>query len=423
MAAEQVLARARGGLITGPRESAEGGESAEGLGQGGDVGRHGAGAGTDGGDGRQGAGAGRLPGEHGVGTGTDGGGAGGADSLVLRLVCYEDAFAPRRTVGEGDGFPDQSFDLEANDWLEADFQIMVKEGDAYVQWEKVKDFDGSDPESRHYVMDETTGILVFGDCERGLAPEGEILIIGCSACQGQDGNIKEGRINAFARGTIPADVTNPVVARGGAAAETIGEAFLRLRRELYRTERAITYADYENLVKAAPGLMIQNCKAVPVSKNPRRDGSMDENAVSIVVQPYSGGEMRKLNKAYMENIYKQLENRRAIGTKVNVMSPEYTGIRVYAEVLVKPYYPDARERIEQAVGGFFGGAPWAFGQAVQYSAIYGAMDTLDCVLRIQALTVDAQGKGATRSANGDVVLPQNGMAYLLEADYVITAGE
>jgi hypothetical protein len=96
---------------------------------------------------------------------------------------------------------------------------------------------------------------------------------------------------------------------------------------------------------------------------------------------------------------------------------------VYAELLVKPYYPDAKERIEQAVEEFFGGTAWAFGQAVQYSGIYGILNTLDCVTGIQALSIDALGKGIVRSSNGDINLPQNGMAYLEEAKYVITLGE
>jgi hypothetical protein len=345
------------------------------------------------------------------------------EGMALRIVCYEEGFSLRRMVGQGDGFPYQSFDLEADDLLETDFQIMVREKAGYVEWEKVEDFDQSDPESRHYIMDESTGLLVFGDGEQGLAPEGDILLVSCAISQGEGGNVKEGRINAFAGYGIPAKVANHRVAAGGAGSESIDEAFLRARRDLRRWSRAVTYEDYENLVRDTPGLMIQNCKAIPVTKNPRRDGSMDENAVSVVVQPFSIGEKRKLNQSYMENIYQHLEDKRLIGTRINVLSPEYIGIRVYAEILIKPYYLDAAERIRRAVEDFFGSAAWDFGKTVQYSAIYGVIDTLDCVLGIQALTVDAQGKGIMRGVNGDVNLPQNGMAFLQEAEYMINEGE
>jgi hypothetical protein len=378
------------------------------------------------------------------------------DVLRVRLVCYEESFSLRRRAGQSDGFPYQRFDLDAEDILAADFQIMIREGGGFTQWEKVDDFDGSGPESRHYIINESVGEIVFGDGEQGLAPEGDILIIGCSFSQGQAGNVREGRINTFAAagasataggsapasggiatagGSAPASgnapaggiahasAINPSVAAGGAGLESLDEAFLRVRRELRQPERAVTYADYENLVRSTPGLMIQSCKAIPVTKNPRRDGSMDENAVSVVVQPFSIGEKRKLNRAYIENISRHLEGKRLLGTRVNILSPEYVGIRIYAEILVRPYYRDAGDRIKLAVESFFGGAAWDFGKTVQYSAIYGVIDTLDCVLGIQALTVDAQGKGIMRGMNGDVNLPQNGMAYLQDAEYIINAGE
>ena len=340
----------------------------------------------------------------------------------VRLVCYDEAFSLRRLVGEGDGFPYQSFEVQVDDLLAADFELMVQEERGFVHWEKAEDFDRSGPESRCYILDESTSTLIFGDCEQGLAPEGEILIIACADCYGQGGNVKEERINSFHR-RIPAAVSNPAVAAGGMDAETVDEAFLRLRKELRKVERAVAYEDYEALARVTPGLMIQNCKTIPVTKIPRRDGSMDENAVSIVVQPFAIGERRKLTPAYIENIHRQLEHRRLIGAKVNILSPEYVGIRVFAEILVKPYYQDAPERIEKAVAGFFGDAAWEFGQTVQHSAIYGTIDTLDCVVGIQSLTIDAHGKGIKRSVNGDVNLPQNGLAYLEAADYMITAGE
>jgi hypothetical protein len=349
---------------------------------------------------------------------------GGEWQEAVRLVCYEEGFTLARRVGRGDGFPFQSFEVQTEDLLAADFQVMVAAaGGCFTTWEKVQDFDGSGPENRHYIIDENSGEITFGDCEQGLAPEGDILIISCATCAGQNGNVKEGRINAFARRQVAAQVMNDTVAAEGADQETVDSAFLRLRREIRRVERAVTYEDFENLVRSTPGLMIYNCKTIPVSHIPKRDGSMDENAVSIVVQPFASGGVRQLNAAYMENIQRQLRHRHLIGTRVNVLSPEYIGIQLFAEILTKPYYRDAEARIRQAVADFFGQAVWEFGRPVQYSSIYGIIDTLDCVVGVQSLVIDAQGKGITRSVSGDVMLPPNGMAYLKKAEYVISAGE
>ncbi|MCL2766613.1 MAG: baseplate J/gp47 family protein [Peptococcaceae bacterium] len=346
-------------------------------------------------------------------------GENGFEELMVRLVCYEDSFSLDRMVGEGDGFPYQSFSLLVGDLLEADFQIMVKERSGYVQWDKVNSFALSGPESRHYVIDDNTGELVFGDCEEGMAPEGEVLIVSCSSCRGLDGNVKEERINAFDRNIIPARVSNPTIAAGGKHAETIDQAFFRLRKELRQVERAVTYEDYEYLVRTTPGLMVQNCKTIPVSKNPRRNGSLDENTVSIVVQPFSNGGKGKLSPAYIKNIHRHLMGRSLIGTKVSILAPVYIGIRLYAEILVKPYYPDAKKRIEQAAADYFAALSGEFGITVQGNDIYQMIDSLDCVIGINDLTISALGDGLKRNSNRDIVLPQKGVAYLMEADYTI----
>jgi hypothetical protein len=342
----------------------------------------------------------------------------------VRLICFDEEFALERELGEGDGFPYQTLEARTADLLADDFEIMGQgEGGFFADWIKVQDFDSSAPEHRHYILDENSGEITFGNCEQGLAPEGKLVIIRCAVCLGSEGNVKEGKINAFARPELRAGVTNDLVAQGGKDGESIDEAFIPLRREMRRVERAVTYEDYENLVRSTPGLMISNCRTIPVSRIPKPDGSMDENAVSIVVQPFSQDEVQKLNAAYLENIRRQLEYRHLIGTKVNVLSPEYVGIQLFAEILVKPYYRDAEEIIRQALVHFFENESWEFGRPVHYSTIYGIIDTLDCVVGVQSLVIDAQGKGITRSINGDVMLPPNGMAYLKEAEYVISAGE
>ncbi len=348
----------------------------------------------------------------------------GGDGRMVRLICFEEGFVLERQLGEGDGFPYQSMEARTADLLADEFEIMEQREDGlFAHWTKVQDFDGSAPEHRHYILDENSGVITFGNCEQGLAPEGKLVIIRCAVCQGSEGNVKEGKITDFARPQIQASVTNDLVAQGGKDGESIDEAFLPMRREMRRMERAVTYEDYEKLVGATPGLMICNCRIIPVSRLPRPDGSMDENAVSIVVQPFSQGEGQKLNAVYLENIRRQLQHRHLIGTKVNILSPEYVGIQIFAEILVKPYYRDAEEIIRQALVHFFENEIWEFGRPVHYSTIYGIIDTLDCVVGVQSLAIDAQGKGITRSINGDVMLPPNGMAYLKEAEYVISAGE
>ncbi|MEG1917398.1 MAG: baseplate J/gp47 family protein [Oscillospiraceae bacterium] len=351
------------------------------------------------------------------------------------LLTWRPGFAAQRCLAEGTGFPGQTALLAQRGQLYDSFELLVEEPGqpgAWSIWKKVADFDGSGPEDCHFVLDEETGGLCFGDCVHGRAPEGEIRIAAQGRTLAEAGNIKAGQLRAI----HPADaglildghggtdeeirVRNYDNAAGGQSRESEEACFLRCRRLLRQSERAVTYADYERLVRKTPGLRIANCKAVPVTKLPRQDGSLAENCVTVVVEPYADNHL--LSPAYVENILHHLENRRMLGTKVSVLAPEYVGITVYAEILTRPHYMDAKERIRAAVEAFFGGG-WEFGRPVQYSSLYGSIDTLDCVAGIESLTIDAQGKGITRGIGGDVILPYNGLAVLRNASYQVRPAE
>lgn len=349
------------------------------------------------------------------------------------LLTWRPEFSLKRRLAVGDGFPNQSYALPGKGQLTDSFALLVEETDrpdVWSLWQCVEDFDTSTPEDRHYLLDEETGTVTFGDCIHGLAPEGQILIAGHAVTLGSGGNIKAGRLTAIhpedlqqlAFGDRQLTLTNPDDAHGGRDRATEEDCFRRFRRQMGRNDRAVTYEDYERLVRRTPGLMIANCKAIPVSRLPRRDGSFEENCVTVVVEPWSLEAERVLSPAYEENILSYLDQRRMLGTKVALLSPEYIGITIYAEISSQPQYLDARQRVEAAVAAFFRKG-WEFGNPVRYSQLYGIIDTLDCVQQVESLTIDAQGRGISRGINGDVILPHNGLAVLRAASYQVRPGE
>lgn len=351
----------------------------------------------------------------------------------LLLLCWRPDFAVGRRLAVGDGFPHQSYELPRGGQVGEHLCLLVAEADepqAWSLWQQVADFDASGPEDRHYLLDEETGVIHFGDCLHGLAPEGEILLAGHAVTLGADGNIKEGQLRELHNqdrqlcGLWETElrITSPDGAIGGRKQESLDHCFSRCRQLLRQSDRAVTYADYERLVRQTPGLMVSNCKAVPVTRLPRQDGSLEEDCVTVVVEPFSLRQTRSLSPAYRENIRRHLEERRMLGSRVLVQAPEYVGISVYAELLSQPHYLDAKARIQAAVADFFQQG-WDFGSPVRYSALYGILDTLDCVQGIETLTIDAQGKGITRGINGDVLLPHNGLAVLKSAVYQVRPAE
>lgn len=108
-----------------------------------------------------------------------------------------------------------------------------------------------------------------------------------------------------------------------------------------------------------------------------------------------------------------------LGTRIQILNPEYIGISVYAEIVIKPQFQDAEKQIEGAVRSYLDEKTWKIGRPVLSSTIYGIIDTLPCVWQVRALAIDAWGKGVRRLVNGDVGLPPNGLAYLKDLDFSI----
>ncbi|MEG1683024.1 MAG: hypothetical protein RR295_04280, partial [Oscillospiraceae bacterium] len=187
------------------------------------------------------------------------------------LLCWQSDFSLHRHLAVGDGFPRQCYELPEKGQIYESFSLLVEEADcpgAWRLWDKVEDFDSSGCSACHYLLDEETGTVTFGDCVHGMAPEGEILIAGQAITLGADGNVKAGRL----QGVQPLDlalcqlgetelrVRNPDNGAGGRPRESEADCFLRCKRLLRRSDRAVTYADYERLVRETPGLLIAGCK-------------------------------------------------------------------------------------------------------------------------------------------------------------------
>jgi hypothetical protein len=347
----------------------------------------------------------------------------GDQAEEIRIVGIAPGFLDFQQPGTGDGFPHQKFVLETSDLMEGGFALMVEGQSGYEDWYRVADFDASKPTDRHYTFDEETGIIAFGDCERGLAPEGAIRIISCLKTLGREGNVKAGSVNRYKNGALPLQVINEHNASGGIDGETIDQAFSRFLAESQRVRRAVTYEDYETLARTAPGLMVQSCKVIPVGQTRQQDGSLFENRVTIVVQPFSLEPSPQLSERYVDNLLRHFNSRQLIGTSVSILSPEYIGITIYAQLLIRQYFRNAEVEVRQALSRYFSEETCSFGQAIRHSTIYGLLDSIRCVSAVQTLVLDAQGRGLTRNASGDVLLPNNGLAYLKNLELTLLTAD
>lgn len=346
------------------------------------------------------------------------------DTKEVRALYQDVHYSAYLQLAIGNGFPKQKYQIKMDNILSSHLEIMVEEADGLWHcWQQVKDFDASFPESRHFCFEESSGMVSFGDCEHGMAPVGPVYLVRAVASEGIDGNVKQQQISTCLRKLPVAHISNHWVAAGGKQPETLQECFMRARASLRQCKRAVTDEDYQQQVKNAPGLMIQNCRCVSSAQLYQGEVAGEENTVHIVVQPFSKEKREKLNEGYYRNLYALLDRCRLMGTKVRVLSPEYIGITIFAEIRIRPYYQQAHQMIQKTVEDFFDTAKWVFGNPVQYSTLYGVIDRLECVLSVDSLAIDAKGANISRNRSGDVLLPPNGLVYLNSAQYHLSDGE
>lgn len=334
-----------------------------------------------------------------------------AETLWILAYGKEDWYMRHSVPGIGHGFPNESFALDDDQISHEDLELLVEEAEQpgiYQKWEKRDDLAGSGPEDRHYCLDGITGRILFGNGIHGMAPEGRVLLVSYSRILGSGGNIKASRIQSLkTRDGKEIRVTNRCDASGGQDEETVEEALIRVRRELMRPKNLVTAQDYEELVRATPGLRIKSCKALFGTD---RDGGGAEQTVRIVVEPYSLKSRPELTFAFTGNILKHLEKKRLLGVRIKIIPPIYIKLSIFVEAVVYSQYQNAEEMVEQAVKEYMANHTEQFGGAVSYSSLYGYIDRLDCVARVRLLSMEATEKEVSRNSYGDLVFPGNGIA-------------
>ena len=341
------------------------------------------------------------------------------EAVSVRIVNVSPEFLSDREIGYGMGLPYQEYDLGTTQLEYESFTLMTElpaSGGKLVEWKKVRDFSGSGSDDFVYVFDSSRGIVRFGDCLRGMAPEGRIFIVGASQTFGADGNVSAGKIDRMGSAEEgEMTVSNLRRSEGGCAGETVEDCCVRAHSLLSTTETLVTDEDCERFISAVQGLKIEKCSVI------RMDGQPD-NVISAVVRPYSPDGRGVPDERYIKNILAALERRRLLGTSFRIVRPEYSAVTVFADVTVLHTASDARETVLRTVAEFFASFRDRFGAKIIYSRLYELIDRLDCVLSINMLTLETDGSGAQRTREGDLLLSPNVTAYLDETELTVSVG-
>lgn len=308
---------------------------------------------------------------------------------LLMLPCFS-----------GDGFPEQRHDTKERQLNLECLEICAEDAEEpgkMVTWQQVEDFDDSGPEDLHYAVKE--GVLLFGDGFFGMMPEGRIQVRHMVRTLGDAGNIKAGTISRMEHAGCR--VINEYDVTGGTGEETIEEVLERYQWEREIPKRAVTYEDYETLVKCIPGLLIEDCSVYSLQQEKRE--------IIIAVKPYAENGYGVLNEAYKKNLYRYLEEKRMIGTRLRIISPEYYELHVICVISAKVQYRDAGKRVEEVIAGWV--KKKRFGEGILYRELVGLIDSLPYVQKVDSVWLNA-GNNGKRNQLGDVQLPPEGLFHL-----------
>ena len=244
---------------------------------------------------------------------------------------------------------------------------------------------------------------------------------------GRRGNITAGALSVL-RATIPGvdTVANPEPARGGVDAEAIEHARQRASMEIRTRYRAVTAEDFEFLAgEASPRVARAVC--IP----PQNGG-----AVPLHIVPHVYPADRQLAYAelvpepeLMEEVGAYIDERRLIGTTVQLLPCKFRGLSVIVNLQASPLADTARveEDVSHAlytylnplVGGSASGPGegWAFGRALNQGELYGIVHAVDGVEFVKILRIYE-----TNLETGEQSPKPAGTHIVLEPDELIASG-
>jgi predicted phage baseplate assembly protein len=333
--------------------------------------------------------------------------------------------AGEEILGYSSGEPGQVFKLKNSPVLSlrADEVVEVEEKRGtevvYIPWERVDDFSSSDRFDRHFTLDEASGTIRFGPGivqpdgsvrQYGKVPEAgrKIHLTRYRFGGGVAGNVPAGKIQIMRSAVAYVDrVTNLKRADGGVDQENLEEAKMRVRREMRAQQRAVTAADFENL--------IQNNRQVARVKctGPGRGSSLPPGTIDVLVVPavrdsLQAGDLSKLvlDQDLIDQVRRQLDKHRLLSTVLNISEPVYMGIKTCVEVVPEEFVQVevVRSRVDRQLRRFLTPLPvfeeetpvrffdtrwegWPFGRDLFISELYSLIQQVPGVKHVLNVAV------------------------------------
>ena len=153
-------------------------------------------------------------------------------------------------------------------------------------------------------------------------------------------------------------------------------------------------------VRAVPGIIVENCRVLTGFDGP------EDSRITVVVQG-AGRAERTPRASYEQNIRAALDRCRMLNAQIHVVWPRTVRLAVRCRIAAAPYYHDAEQLVRQRIEDFVAGLNRSFGSILSYGELYCAVDLLECVRRIESLSVEPIGDYITKTRADDIVVPPN----------------
>jgi predicted phage baseplate assembly protein len=301
-------------------------------------------------------------------------------------------------LGRSEGTPGQRYYLTHTPIVPrlkgSEYVVVRHEDGREERWTEVSDFSSSLPDDKHYMLDGSNGEVRFGPALPQR--DGTVLSYGAVPAKGaliamrayrygggQAGNLAANTITVL-KTSIPyiARVGNLTPAKGGLDAEKLENARQRVPGFLRSLDRAVTAADFEHLVaEAAPGLVARaHCIQPP---NTGR-GEIKVLVIPRIQKPesYIPPESLALPAELRQRVFAYLDERRLLGTQLDVLPPAYQFVETEVSVRVLSTYSaeETRQRVEDRLYAFLNpitgghdGKGWPFGRDLNIGDIMAAL--------------------------------------------------
>ena len=316
-----------------------------------------------------------------------------AHVVGARVPAQHAARVSNEELGASDGTPAQTFQVRWIPALEpssADELLEVREQGRldWVPWTAVDSFADSRADDRHFRFDPASGRVELGPAilapRKGWIQHGAVPPKGATLRMasyhhggGTRGNVAPGALRVLRKG-IPgvASVRNDTAALGGVDAETIDVGRQRAELELRTRDRAVTAQDFEFLAgEATPRVARARCgrpvegRAIPVFVLPAVPDRFPDPP-----RPLDFDDLTP-EKEMLAQVRAYLDDRRVLGTSLDVQPVRLRGIQVAVDARVERFADPLRveHEIRRALFRYvnpFGGSldddpdGWAFGRAV-----------------------------------------------------------